>query len=1014
MSSRRVRAFLVAAAVSLTLVGAGVPLTATPSSAAAPGNQSGASDSSVSLTKTVRRTHLVAGRDIEVDKRTITLTVSRTQDLRSRQPVEVTWSGAHPTGNANADTTSPAGVNDEFPFLLLQCRGVDSTSVPAAQRIRPETCWTQTGPQERFTASRSTTFPAWRVDRYAPPSGRTVHVNDPAPLPAGCDAYDGVSVRRLPFTAVNGTTYTPDGASCTQLAPENLVVDNASQPGNTTWGITRPDGRGDTRFTVWTTQDNASLGCSNTVACSLVAVPVMGVGCDVAAAALPVTDRPADGQAAAVAKDCQSSGNYAPAESFNGTNPALAVTGKLWWSESNWRNRITVPLTFSLADNVCDIVGGKESTDLYGSELMTQAMIQWRPAFCLDASRTPFRHVQVGEPQAASLVNQGSVEAGLISTPPPFGFTRKVVNAPVAMTGFAIAYAIDDETGARYERLKLNARLLAKLLTMSYPGQNFVKNEYAALTNNPLDISLDPEFQALNPSIKNGVANSVAASTILSLSSDSNVVRALTAYLDADPESRAWLDGAPDPWGATVNPSYRGIRLPVQSWPQLDTFEPKEYYATGLNPCLQSSPVPYLPLIASPTIRLANISFAMQFASSTSQVNCAEAAPGSTVGLKLVAGGRQSPGFRFVIGVTSLGDAARYALDTASLQTRASEPTLGSKFADGSGRIFVDPDQLGLEAAARQLTADDATGTWQLPIRTILTDGAADAAYPGAMVVYAAVPTRGLPAADAAAYSELVSWMATTGQTPGTTNGTLPGGYLPLTEANGLGDLRKYNALAAVAIADQLGAVPSVLMKPPPAPVATPTASAAATPPPLAPSTAVSPPAAPVGGFTASPLVPPPSPPPAIAAPVPPRPTPPASVPPAPAASPTSTPAATPTASQTRTPVTPTPSASTPRSSTPLGSSSSGGGSAIGRSPLGSAPLTPFKPRLVAATPTARAAVAAAPVSGAGTVAQRLSTLATEMGLAGSVPALLILCALLSGGAVAVTLLNRQLRGRRG
>jgi len=53
-------------------------------------------------------------------------------------------------------------------------------------------------------------------------------------------------------------------------------------------------------------------------------------------------------------------------------------------------------------------------------------------------------------------------------------------------------------------------------------------------------------------------------------------------------------------------------------------------------------------------------------------------------------------------------------------------------------------------------------------------------------------------------------------------------------------------------------------------------------------------------------------------------------------------------------------------------------------------------------------------VSGTGAVAQRLSTLATEMGLAGNVPALLILSALLSGGAVAVTMLNRQLRGRRG
>lgn len=1012
MNGHRLKAVVLTGLMSLTLVGAGVPLTASSSSAAATVDQAATSDSSVSITKTVRRTHLVGGNDVEADKRTITMTVSRTQDLRSRQPVEVTWAGAHPTGNASADTTSPAGVSDEFPFLLLQCRGIDSTSVPAAQRIRPETCWTQTGPQERFSASRSTTFPAWRVDRYAPPSGRTVHVNDPSPLPEGCDAYDGVSVRRVPFTAVNGTTYTPDGAACTQLAPENLVVDNASQPGNTTWGITRPDGRGDAKFTIWTTQDNASLGCSDTVACSLVAVPVMGVGCDVSAAALPAGDRPSADQAAAVAKDCQSGGSYSPGESFNGTNPALAVSGKLWWSESNWRNRITVPLTFSLADNVCDIVGGKDSTDLYGSELMTQAMIQWRPTFCLDASRTPFRHVQVGEPQAANLVNQGSVEAGLISAPPTFGFTRRVVNAPVAMTGFAIAYAIDDETGARYNRLKVNARLIAKLLTMSYPGQNFVKREYEALSQNPLDISLDPEFRALNPSIKRGVANSVAASTILSLSSDSNVVRALTTYLDADPEARAWLDGAPDPWGTKVNPSYRGISLPVQTWPQLDTFEPKDYYATGLNPCLQTSPVPYLPLIASPTIRLSNISFAMQFASSTSQVNCVEAAPGSTVGLKLVAGGRQSPGFRFVIGVTSLGDAARYALDTAALQTRASAQALDSAFTDGSGRIFVEPNEAGLRAAAQQLSADDASGTWQLPMRKILTDGSADGAYPGAMVVYAAIPTRGLPTADAKAYAELVSWMSTTGQTPGTTNGTLPDGYLPLTDTNGLGDLATYAGLAAVAVADQKGSVPSVLMKPASTPVtataaiAAPTQTPAATPAPkLTPTslpTVATPPANP--GFPASPLVP--APPAAVAAPVT---VPTVPVKPSPALTATATTAAAPTPPTTTTGAKARPATSRSRDLGSPGVSSSGGGPVPGSSPSAA-----FKPKLVAATPAPKGGVAAAPVSGAGAVAQRLSTLATQMGLAGNVPALLIVCALLSGGAVAVTMLNRQLRGRRG
>ena len=1000
---------IVTALTALTLVGAGVPLTASSSSAAVSGDQSSTPDSSVSITRTVRRTHLIGGDDVEADKRTVTLNVSRTQDLRSRQPVEVTWSGAHPTGNATADTTSPSGVNDEFPFVLMQCRGVDSPSVPVSQRITPQTCWTQTGPQERFTQTRSTEFPAWRVDRYATGAERTVHVNDPSPLPAGCDTATGIATRRVPFTSVQGTTYYPDGGSCTKLAPENLVVDNSAQPGNTTYGITRPTGSGDTRFTVWTTQDNASLGCSITVACSLVAIPVMGVSCDVAASALPVEDRPSIGEAAAVSKDCMSQGNYGPGENNNGAPPALGVSGRLWWSESNWRNRITVPLSFALADNVCDIVGSKDSTDLYGSELMTQAMIQWRPAFCLDAARTPFRHVQVGEPQAANLVSQGSVEAALVSDPPRFGFSRKVANTPVAVSGFAISYSIDDETGARYSSLKLNARLIAKLLTMSYPGTNFVQNEFAALQSNPLDMSRDPEFQALNPGIKKGVASSISASTILSLSSDSDVMTALSSYLQADPEARAWFNGSPDPWGMRINPSYQGMSLPVQSWPQRDTFEPKEYYATGLNPCLQNSPVPFLPLIASPTIRLSNISLAMQFASSTSQTTCAEATPGSTVGLKLVSGGRQSPGFRFVLGVTSIADARRYALDTAALQTQVSAEAAKGKFVDGSGRIFVAPDESGLRAAARLLVAQESTNTWKLPVERILTENAANDAYPGTMVVYAAVPTRGLPAADAAAYADLLSWMTSTGQQPGTTNGTLPAGYLPLTADNGLGALVTYAGLTVTAVADQKGAVPSVLMRqaaPLTSPVtATPTAPVRATTP-TAPAVPTS---APTPGFTASPLVAPP--PVSVALPVAPRPQQSNPGQPAPAAA-DPVPAPRPsTASPTPQPSTSPAGVSGPSSSV----SSSTTGSAPGSGPLaGSSPTMPFKPRLVAATPTKKVDVAAAPVAGVGAVAQRLSTLATEMGLAGNVPALLILCALLSGGAVAVTMLNRQLRGRRG
>ena len=71
-----------------------------------------------------------------------------------------------------------------------------------------------------------------------------------------------------------------------------------------------------------------------------------------------------------------------------------------------------------------------------------------------------------------------------------------MVNAPVAVTGFAISYAIDGANGQPYTTLRLTPLLLAKLLTESYPGDSFMEEEDPALAHNPLNITQDPEFQA--------------------------------------------------------------------------------------------------------------------------------------------------------------------------------------------------------------------------------------------------------------------------------------------------------------------------------------------------------------------------------------------------------------------------------------------------------------------------------------------------------------------------------------
>ena len=112
----------------------------------------------------------------------------------------------------------------------------------------------------------------------------------------------------------------------------------------------------------------------------------------------------------------------------------------------------------------------------------------------------------------------------------------------------------------------------------------------------------------------------------MALSSDSDVMEALTTYINDDPTARAWLNGTPDQWGMVVNPAYKGITLPVDQWPLLSTFEPTAYYDRRRTPTTASttSPVPYLPLVAAPLANLEDISEAMQFDQPNSTTTCSQ------------------------------------------------------------------------------------------------------------------------------------------------------------------------------------------------------------------------------------------------------------------------------------------------------------------------------------------------------------------------------------------------------
>jgi len=776
-------------------------------------------------TEKISRVNLVNGQTQVVDTRTFTATVDDTRNLRDGDEIGVSWSGAHPTGGIANDETSEQASEEEYPVVLMMCRG-SATATSGKNLVSPQTCWTQT-PQERIQPAYnqdlgSFPFPPYRLDLYASAADRGAAAGVPAKPPAACTSFLTGTQHWVPFIAASGHVYDYGPEGCAGLPPEAQNVENGLAPGNTTYGVSDAQGDGSALFRITTAETNQSLGCSSTVPCSLAIIPIMGISCDPTGGSLPPADRPPADLAAQAYSYCAETGHFAAGQlvpAGETGQESLAVSGQLWWSASNWRNRILVPLNFAPPLPSCSLTSASAPVQIYGSYLLLGATQQWTPHFCLNRKLFAFSQVVIGEPEAQSQLEQGvahnqlgpgQTNAVFEGTSPATPFGGHVVQAPTALTGFAIVFDIVNQFGKPYTTLRLDARLLAKLLTESYPAETAVQDNYTALQNptthqpNPLNMAEDPEFQALNPDIPPVIGKLAldSAATLLAMSGDSDAMWALTSYINADPEARAWLDGKPDPWGMVVNPVYKGIKLPVTQWPLLDTYVPQAIQLT--NPCLQQSPTPYLNLVASPLESIAQITLDLEFDISDSQTGCNPA--GAFSNSQPV--GREFPGETFILGITSLADAERYGLQTASLESQGGS-TSDATFTSAAGRTFVAPTSAALRAALKVLQPDDKTGSWTVPYAKMRTASAGKAAYPGAMLISTDVPTRGLTKPLAKDLGEFLSFAASAGQHSGLGLGQLPPGYLPLTAANGAAKMTGYTKAAAADVTAQNGKVPS-------------------------------------------------------------------------------------------------------------------------------------------------------------------------------------------------------------
>jgi hypothetical protein len=736
-------------ALALALLVAGLALPAGAVASPAPagethgGQRVERSSDAFTETKTLQRQFVNAdGSTYSFPSYRVTVSADQTENLRGRQRIRISWKGAQPSGGRASNPFGENGLNQEYPVVILQCRGTDDPDAPAKQQVRPETCWTGSV-AERSQVTRADSEASWTHDLDATPEQKArVSGMDPFPTADECPTADipPYFTKLTPFVAAKGTTFAACDAD--HMPPEAAV--GAAFPPAEIAAFTDLDGTGEVQFEVRSDVENESLGCNHETDCTIEVIPIVGLSCDQPSSPMTIAD-----------KACRKGGRF-PAGSSNFANDGVdqAVSPALWWSPSNWKNRFSIPITFGLPPDTCDVLDPRAPTGFYGSELLAQAALQWAPAYCLNKQRFKFQFNNMSDEAGWNLMEGGGGVAAEVSSVHPLRGSDPVGYAPTAVTGFSIGYQIDKPDNAgEYTDLRLNARLIAKLLTESYLGSDLGRG-HPGIGDNPLGIMNDPEFIKLNPGLSQ--VSQEAGATLLSLSNSSDVIEQLTEYIAQDKDAMDFIHGKPDPWGMKVNPSYKDISMPRADWPLLDTYVPKTE-----SDCRNKNPGVYFSQIAAPVTTMRKIAEALLDSWPNVQTRCDF--DQSTGLYKLGRIDRQSFGSRFMLGLVSLGDAARYGLRSAALETRPG--------------TYVAPSNHSLSAAIALTTQSKRYYPFALDQADVRKSGTA---YPGTMVVYTAARLQNLAQEDADKVAQFIRISTTEGQKQGSGNGELPAGFLPI------------------------------------------------------------------------------------------------------------------------------------------------------------------------------------------------------------------------------------------
>lgn len=585
------------------------------------------------------------------------VTVGKTREL-TNETIEVSWQGFRPSSASQLQNGAGSfDTNTLFPVRVYQCRG---------------------------TSPRSSS------DCYGSPGFRGVPATD--------------SHAEIP--AVPGFTY--EG----QTDPFANLPDGPSNYQDT---VTSSDGTGQVTIQIFTRLESPSLGCDESVECSVVVVPNYG----------------------------RQLGNGDPT---GATEDQLDAP----WA---WSNRVVIPLALAPVESGCESVSTTVSVE--GSPLSDRALTSWRTGSCLlpKSRALGIDYTSLYEERARQDVASGRADVGLTTLALDSSQAEtKVSYAPLAISGVVIAFQVDDADGRPVTEMKLNQRLVAKIITASYRIADDPNVE-----GNPKNLFKDPEFRELNP----GVAwpSGAPGNHPILLGENSDMTWTLTRWIQADPDARAFLDGTPDPYGTHVNLAYKGLKLPLESFPVLDEKQSNDF-----------EPIQGLDQAAR------KLSLA-QFPGAVTSVE-----DGITIVTKPP---RQNPGRREVIGIIDAANAQRFRLATASL-------------ANGAGE-FVAPSSAGLRAGLKAMSGVKAKASKNAASNGVVghVDHASKDrnAYPLTVVSNAMYRTDA-SGKRAASVSRFLEFAATQGQRPGFGMGELPPGYVPLPK-----DLRKQTLAASTLLA---------------------------------------------------------------------------------------------------------------------------------------------------------------------------------------------------------------------